>query len=1801
MKKIFKKLTAFILVAIMSFATVSIALADAIDTDNGSQEQAIEFMPLATNAGAPRHELEAMIRSMVEAQWDAHTGGMIGTVEDWLTDTVTDFIMGMLEQPAFILDLLAGAIGGPIDTIVTELVGGLVNSILNQVGINIDIPEIQIVGIVTDVITAVLDFVLDIEIVNEIVERAIEYTVSDLLEMVIEGSSPGGMEAAIQRYTDEIFNFAPSLPIVGNPLILSLTSEYHRAWDAGGSNVIQTTARHGALLLRALDNINPFWNISIGWSGLAGTTFNMNVNGWQNETNIPVGTIPFVGGFLDEFTTIDTYITARIIIDAALDTWDAVSNPEVILAALPGILMTNLQQAAIDVITERIEQLIADITLMVMTEIVNFLNPHLYTIFGVANFLDPTMSFSQIAAAIEGAAFNWLNAQLQSLGLNVTLVPGMSFQQMGQAILDAAIELGIEFALGVLEQLSTWAHAQLNIIGNAVAEFIDSIISVITGVQQDLVNAINDLFGGRPIVNTNMTLQQMIDAIIAELERMTDEAIVAIEARIDAFVAYLEDLKVNTHTAFHAMIAAVIQCLRDWISDWKGKGPTEPADDSITVTFTGVYGVTVRYHSNTPGHAGWRTIVADVDNEYIFTFDPDSERVPSHVQVERNGMTYTFDLAQVVMTPGQPTLLEVPLRTIAVSGINAPGFAPAAVSIVQGGWVYQNIPVQGNNVANPFIVFDNGRVYEVRISVAGYHNLAGRFTATTGNQNIWFGQLFSQHLVPEGVTNIRISNANWVDTTIVHSSGMGGEVITLFNNQTQAWLTFDFGGRTYTCVPFMLDATNPWGNMTIINFEGMTNVRLRGITSWDDVTTETFDHYAIFMNLTPGSNVRGYATTQGGIRSIDMPVGAGFNVVNLPIAYVEISGIEIPGLMVSVHRANAAGGPVQLVQQVPELQGGEFSFHTFRTDMVDNQYFVIRLGGVNWTQDFNLGRPEFLRQGYQIDLSDLFYTLTVPTGVTGVYLRNAAGAIINNVSNLQAGDTFTLINSGFEAFLTFTYNGAEYNIDIYMDGNCPWDDITIVRFDGMENVMIQTNIGIWNAWVNAEGIHDDFIVLFGLQDDTRIRGIGTNATSVAPNLNYFSLEVVGGGGFSVLEIPVSEVIVTGIPAGFSIDVRRSNDAYLESGLLVARHQPHAGGELRFNTFTTAHGEDQIFMARVSGQNFGNIDRFFVEYFTDISDLQYEVAIPAGVTGVTVRTAFDPNGPVLGGVLNQNDGSFYLMRTDRDAYIRFTYNNRVHTMPFVLNGSNPFDNITIVEFGGMENVTIQTNFGPHNAWNTLGTYDDYAILFDLPSGTRIRGFVGTTNYTSLEYVGGGIGFDAGYLPVSQVTVMGFPQGFNIDVRRSNDDYLTTGHLIARHQSHAGGTLQFPTFTTPAGDDQIFLVSVSGLQFAALVRFFDDYAIDLSDYFYTITIPADITGVTIRTSFDPNGPVVGGVNNQSDGTFLLMETMQWAQIRFTHGGVQRTLDFQLDGTCPFEYFFQLADYTDLDAAIKAAEARTEANYTTSSWSAFQDALNAAKDVDRYLLAHQQDIIDNATAALEIAYENLEARADFANLEDAIDAAIARIKGDGEYVPVLVKALEAAVEYAKDLLDYLAPHDNVGISQQQIIDDAEQAIRDAIDALVERWVTYRFSDTIITLPNPGHFKYEDYDRITIDDITIEWRGDLGGLIMITREDVPGAFWVYDGSNIYVCEDLIITIDWSFIWGDVNGDGAVNQEDVDILELALAMNNFEGFDLRAANVARLHDMPLEIMIAASKIMIQNFLDGVINTLTPVPPTPAQ
>lgn len=105
----------------------------------------------------------------------------------------------------------------------------------------------------------------------------------------------------------------------------------------------------------------------------------------------------------------------------------------------------------------------------------------------------------------------------------------------------------------------------------------------------------------------------------------------------------------------------------------------------------------------------------------------------------------------------------------------------------------------------------------------------------------------------------------------------------------------------------------------------------------------------------------------------------------------------------------------------------------------------------------------------------------------------------------------------------------------------------------------------------------------------------------------------------------------------------------------------------------------------------------------------------------------------------------------------------------------------------------------------------------------------------------------------------------------------------------------------------------------------------------------------------------------------------------------------------------DYTQLNAAISAAEGKTEAEYTADSWSALQTALNTAKGLTA---SQDQDAVTKAAYELELAIAELEKKPvsvqiDYSKLDTEISAAEALTEADytADSWAVLAAALNAA----------------------------------------------------------------------------------------------------------------------------------------------------------------------------------------------------
>ena len=133
-----------------------------------------------------------------------------------------------------------------------------------------------------------------------------------------------------------------------------------------------------------------------------------------------------------------------------------------------------------------------------------------------------------------------------------------------------------------------------------------------------------------------------------------------------------------------------------------------PAKGQISVGFPGIQGATVQYYTNV---SQWVT-VGVFDGSAGFTIPPG--HMPTWgvttVRVIKDGMYHTFTLNSL----DEPVVLQTPLATIKVIGV----VSPCNLAIVQDNWVYPYTPAL-IGAANEFLVFDNGKKYEVRVQKPG--------------------------------------------------------------------------------------------------------------------------------------------------------------------------------------------------------------------------------------------------------------------------------------------------------------------------------------------------------------------------------------------------------------------------------------------------------------------------------------------------------------------------------------------------------------------------------------------------------------------------------------------------------------------------------------------------------------------------------------------------------------------------------------------------------------------------------------------------------------------------------------------------------------------------------------------------------------------------------------------------------------------------------------------------------------------------------------------------------------------------
>lgn len=136
----------------------------------------------------------------------------------------------------------------------------------------------------------------------------------------------------------------------------------------------------------------------------------------------------------------------------------------------------------------------------------------------------------------------------------------------------------------------------------------------------------------------------------------------------------------------------------------------------------------------------------------------------------------------------------------------------------------------------------------------------------------------------------------------------------------------------------------------------------------------------------------------------------------------------------------------------------------------------------------------------------------------------------------------------------------------------------------------------------------------------------------------------------------------------------------------------------------------------------------------------------------------------------------------------------------------------------------------------------------------------------------------------------------------------------------------------------------------------------------------------------------------------------------------------------------DMVDLGSWIAFMEGLNKDEYTSESWAALQEAIDAAKTVQADENATRAQI-DKAVADLVTAFGGLEYGVQKTHLQVAVDAAEAILNASGDYEEDSLAALKAVIDQAKAILDDAeATQEQVNEITAALIDAIVQAAKEA-----------------------------------------------------------------------------------------------------------------------------------------------------------------
>ena len=624
------------------------------------------------------------------------------------------------------------------------------------------------------------------------------------------------------------------------------------------------------------------------------------------------------------------------------------------------------------------------------------------------------------------------------------------------------------------------------------------------------------------------------------------------------------------------------------------------------INFLGVKDVTI--HTYIGGV--WSQLPGTYNDAHAFNADG-----VTSLRVAKGGMSYQVNgLAGSVF----PYTLDVPVKSITVTGITA----ECKLSVVQSNWVYQNVDtvIDTPSVLN---VFDNNNTYEIRVSKNGYHNAS--IPGVHAGDIVDLSSLFYKVLLPDGVTNLRISNGNWVDTT-VNNDGTRNFII-LMKNDSPAKLYYDFGGKSFT-IDFVLDGSNPFYQWNI-TFPGVKGVTLRYYAggNWYNVPGEHDDVHAF-----NAAGVTSISVAKGGMRvQID---GLG-NVTTPHVINVPVKPLTVTGVSIACSLAIVQGDWVYNFADA--LVGAPNVFNVFD----NNKDYEIRVR----PKGYNTLSIPGKRAGDTVDLSSYFYNIEVPDGVTGIRISNTDWIDVN-VWNLGGKNYITLMKNNGNAYLHYTLGGVNYTyIAFILDGCNPFYQWNL-SIPGIEGATMQAYIN--GVWTNIPGTFDDAIAFDA-----------AGATSIRVHKDGMSVQYDGLGSVTIRSltiVPVKTITVTGVNTACLLAIVGSNWVYNYAAADV-------GVPNVFNVF-----DNRTYEVRVGKTGFANMSYPGIVDSLDISNLFYDVEVPSGVT---INRIAAPGWTTDVNVWTSDGKNFItLMKTGASTGVKVEYTKGgiAYTLSFTLDGS-----------------------------------------------------------------------------------------------------------------------------------------------------------------------------------------------------------------------------------------------------------------------------------------------------------------------------------------------------------------------------------------------------------------------------------------------------------------------------------------------------------------------------------------------------